>query len=148
MNKDRITGIVGLIFCMFFAWQATIIRKIPNAVEPGPKMMPILAISIIVICCIGLILTGKANTKSYFPSGGIKKIIIGFLSLLIYGFSLSIIGFKIATPFAMIGFIYLLKGEHKVNPIIAIINGIAVSTFLYLIFVVGFSIQLPTGILF
>lgn len=148
MNKDRITGFVGLIFCMFFAWQTTMIRKVPNAVEPGPKMMPILAISIIAFCSIALILTNKPNSKPYFPPGGIKKITIGFLSLLIYGISLSIIGFKIATPFAMVGFVYLLKGEHKVRPIIAIINGIAVTVLLYLIFVVGFSIQLPTGILF
>ena len=48
----------------------------------------------------------------------------------------------------MIGFVYLLKGEHKVRPIVAIINGIAVTVLLYLIFVIGFSIQLPTGLLF
>lgn len=73
MNKDRISGIVGLIFCMFFAWQTTIIRKVPNAVEPGPKMMPILAISIITFCSIALILTNKPNQKPYFPPDGIKK---------------------------------------------------------------------------
>ena len=152
MDKDRITGIVGLIACLFFGWQTSIIGRVPNAIEPGPKMMPIIAVLIIGICSIALILSSfdksKPKAKPYFPKGGIKKITIGFLFLVAYGISLSIVGFNIATPFAMIGFVYLLRGENSVNPIVAAVNGIAVTVFLYLIFVVGFSINLPTGILF
>lgn len=57
-------------------------------------------------------------------------------------------GFILATPFAMLAFIYTLKGEEKMNIWINIIISIAVTAFLYLMFVKGFQIKLPGGLFF
>ncbi len=152
MNRDRITGIVGLVFSAIFAWQTMLIKPVLNAVEPGPKLMPILAITMIAGCSIALIITNSGKkakpSKPYFPKGGIKKITIGFLGLVLYGVLLGIIGFIPTTPFATAGFIYLLKGQSKVNRISAVIVSILTTVMLYILFVVGFSIKLPSGIFY
>lgn len=152
MNKDRITGIVGLVFCALLGWQVTTIKQVPNAVEPGPRLMPILALSIIALCSVALLITSFQKTENppekYFPQGGVKKITVGFALLVAYGIALSIFGFLLTTPFAMMAFIYLLKDENKVKLHTTIIISISVTVFIYLMFVVGFSINLPTGILF
>lgn len=152
MRKDFITGITGLAGAAFFAiMTATSVRQVPNLLEPGPRMMPFLACFIIAICSIGLMVTNLKNKniieKPYFPKNGVRKIAFAYLLLVSYGIALHIIGFVISTPFAMVAFIFLLKGDKKVKPFVAIIISVLVTTVLYFMFVKGFRIKLPSGIL-
>lgn len=152
MKRDLYTGISGLCVAIFFAViTITTVRQVPNALEPGPRMMPYLSCAIIGICSLSLIITSLKkrgqDEKPYFPKGGIKKITVAYLLLVGYGIALNIIGFKISTPFAMLAFIYMLKGEEKGKPIVGILISLTVTVILYMLFVKGFSIKLPTGIL-
>ena len=78
MKRDCITGIVGLMMSAFFLFVTlTGIRRVPNLVEPGPLMMPYIALGIIALCSLALLVRGlkdKTPEKPYFPKGGIKKI--------------------------------------------------------------------------
>ncbi len=152
MRRDFYTGVTGLCGAVFFAViTAATVRQVPNALEPGPRMMPYIACTIIAVCSLALIITSLKNRgqeeKPYFPIGGVKKITVAYLLLLGYGIALHTTGFLISTPFAMLAFIYMLKGEGKVKPVVGIAISLAVTAVLYLMFVKGFSIKLPSGIL-
>lgn len=152
MKRDCKTGIAGLVISAFFLFMTlTGIRKVPNLVEPGPLLMPFIALGIIASCSLVLLVNGlrdKTPEKPYFPPGGIKKITFAYLMLVAYGVALHFIGFLIATPFAMMAFIRTLKGENKVRPVVMVAMSLGVTAFLYLMFVKGFSIKLPSGMLF
>lgn len=151
MTKDRVIGIIGLIIsCTFLFLTATTVKLVPNAIEPGPRLMPYLASGIIAFCSFMLIITSKQEEKSkpFFPKGGLKRISIAYATLVAYGVLLHVVGFVVSTPFAMCAFITMLKGQYKVKLSTTIIVSLVVTAALYLMFVKGFSIQLPTGLIF
>ncbi|MFH5834777.1 tripartite tricarboxylate transporter TctB family protein [Proteiniclasticum sp. C24MP] len=153
MRRDMITGITGVIGSIIFLYLTiTQIRDIPNLLEPGPKLMPLVAIILIFGSSIGLLIKGfldrKIPEKPYFPQGGIRKISVSYFLLVLFGVSMGGFGFLITAPIATYTFIYNLKGENKVSRISAVIISVLVTAGLYAMFIYGFKIKLPTGILF
>ncbi|MGN1164503.1 MAG: tripartite tricarboxylate transporter TctB family protein [Candidatus Ornithospirochaeta sp.] len=151
-RRDVITGITGLLACAFFLIFVQGIKMPPKLLEPGPRLLPYVAICIIALSSVALIIQGikdrEKSEKPYFPKGGIKKIAKSFLMLCVYAVALNYLGFLISTPFATFAFIYDLKGESKVKPIGTIIIAVVVTAVLYTMFVYGFQVRLPKGILF
>lgn len=151
-RRDFITGLVGLAGAVFFYFQALKIKKPQKLLEPGPRLMPYVALIIIAFSSIMILIQGikdrDKDEKPYFPKGGIKKITISYLLLCLYAVALSIFGFIISTPFATFAFIYDLKGSSKVKVVSTIIISIIVTAVLYAMFVYGFQVRLPKGILF
>ena len=151
-RRDVITGIVGLLGCAFFLFYVQKIKMPPKLLEPGPRLLPYVAITIVALSSIALIIQGikdrDKSEKPYFPAGGIKKITKSFIMLCIYALALNYLGFIISTPFATFAFIYDLKGDSKVKPIPSAIIAIVVTAALYLMFVFGFQVRLPAGKLF
>ncbi len=151
LKRNTITGIAGIIAVVFFCIQTQSMREVPNLIEPGPRMMPYVALALILLSSIMLLIQGlkdKSVEKPYFPEGGIKKITFAYLELVIYGIALTLLGFLITTPFAMFAFVNTLKGDDEVKWWQNVIISIAVTAFLYGMFVMGFQIKLPSGILF
>lgn len=152
LKRNVVTGICGILFgIILFIIACTSIKMPPNLVEPGPRLMPYVALILIVLSSAMILINGikdRGEEEPYFPEGGIKKITIAYLELVAYGIGLTVFGFILATPFAMLAFIYTLKGEEKMNIWINIIISIAVTAFLYLMFVKGFQIKLPGGLFF
>ena len=151
MKRDTITGIAGIVSTVFFTLMAQHIKKLPNLVEPGPYLMPYVALALILLSSVALLINGLTNKneeKPYFPKGGIKKISFAYLELVLYGIALCIFGFIISTPFAIAAFIVTLKGDEKVKPVVTLIISVTVTAVLYLMFIKGFSIKLPSGMLF
>lgn len=153
-NRDIVTGIVGIIAVIIFAIFTANLRKVPNLIEPGPTLMPYVALALILLSSIMLLIQGLKNRqknveqKPYFPNGGGKKVFFGFLELVVYAIALTLVGFLISTPFAMFSFVNTLKGSGKVTWWQNLLISVAVTAVLYLVFVVGFQIKLPQGILF
>ncbi len=152
MRRDTITGIVGLIGCAFFYWKAQAIKMPAKLLEPGPRLLPYVAIVLVAVSSIALIIKGYMDRakeeKPYFPKGGKLKITISFILLVIYSIALTYLGFLISTPFATFAFIYDLKGNSKVKVIPVIVISVVVTVVLYAMFVYGFQVKLPTGLLF
>lgn len=153
MRRDMVTGITGVIGSIIFLYLTmTQIRDIPNLLEPGPRLMPYTALVLIFASSVGLMIRGyldrTKSEKPYFPKGGVRKISISYLLLVAFGISMSLFGFLITTPLATYTFIYNLKGENKVKKVSVLIISILVTLSLYSMFVYGFKIKLPTGILF
>ena len=57
-------------------------------------------------------------------------------------------GFLPVAPIAIFAFIYDLKGNSKVKPLTAVLVSLVVTAGLYAMFVIGFQVKLPTGVLF
>lgn len=151
LKRNTITGIVGIIAVIFFYIQTQRLREIPNLIEPGPRMMPYVALALILFSSVMLILQGlrdKSVEKPYFPAGGVRKITFAYLELVLYGIALTLFGFLITTPFAMFAFVNTLKGDEEVKWWQNVIISLAVTAFLYGMFVIGFQIKLPSGLIF
>lgn len=152
LRRDTITGIVGLLGCAFFLYATRTIKQPAKLLEPGPRLLPYVAIGLIAMSSIALIIKGymdrEKEEKPYFPKGGILKITRSYLLLVLYGIAMTYLGFLITTPFATFVFIHDLKGSSKVKPAIAAVIAVLVTAGLYAMFVFGFQVKLPAGMLF
>lgn len=152
MRHDMVTGIVGLLTCIFFFIMTQQVRQPANLLEPGPRLLPYVAIFLISISSIALIVKGykerEIAEKPYFPKGGVIKVTKSFLMLVIYAVAMTYLGFVITTPFATAAFIYDLKGNSEVKPVSTVIISVVVTAVLYAMFVFAFQIKLPAGVLF
>ncbi len=150
-KRNTITGIVGIIAVILCFIIMQSMRQIPNLIEPGPRLMPTVGLILILVSSIMLLIDGlrdKKEEKPYFPEGGVKKLVFAFALLCVYGILLTLFGFLITTPFAMFAFVNMLKEDEKVTWWQAVLISIVVTAFLYGMFVIGFQIKLPSGILF
>ena len=152
MRRDMVTGIVGLLTCIFFFILTQQVRQPANLLEPGPRLLPYVAIFLIGISSIALIVKGykerEIAEKPYFPKGGVLKVTKSFLMLVVYAVAMTYLGFIITTPFATAAFIYDLKGNSEVKPVPTAIISVVVTAVLYAMFVFAFQIKLPAGVLF
>ncbi len=152
MRHNMVTGIVGLLTCIFFFIMTQQVRQPANLLEPGPRLLPYVAIFLIGISSIALIVKGykerEIAEKPYFPKGGVIKVTKSFLMLVIYAVAMTYLGFVITTPFATAAFIYDLKGNSEVKPVSTVIISVVVTAVLYAMFVFAFQIKLPAGVLF
>ena len=152
MRRDTVTGIVGLLGCAFFLLATQSIKQPAKLLEPGPRLLPYVAIVLIAMSSIALIIKGikerAKEEKPYFPKGGALKITKSYLLLIVYAFAMTWLGFLMTTPFATFALIYDLKGVSKVKPVPAVIISVLVTAGLYAMFVFGFQVKLPAGQLF
>lgn len=150
-KRNTITGIVAIIAVILCFIIMQSMRQIPNLIEPGPRLMPTVGLILILVSSIMLLINGlrdKKEEKPYFPEGGVKKLVFAYALLCVYGILLTLFGFLITTPFAMFAFVNMLKEDEKVTWWQAVLISIVVTAFLYGMFVIGFQIKLPSGILF
>lgn len=152
MRRDTITGIVGLLGCGFFLLATQNIRQPAKLLEPGPRLLPYVAIILVAMSAIALIMKGvkerAVEEKPYFPKGGARKVTKSYLMLIIYAVAMTWLGFLVTTPFATAALIYDLKGSSKVKPVSTVMIAILVTACLYAMFVYGFQVKLPAGLLF
>ena len=151
LKRNTITGIVGIIAVIICFIIMQSMRQVPNLIEPGPRLMPTVGLILILVSSIMLLINGlrdKKEEKPYFPEGGVKKLVFAYALLCVYGILLTLFGFLITTPFAMFAFVNMLKEDEKVTWWQAVLISIVVTAFLYGMFVIGFQIKLPSGILF
>lgn len=152
LRRDTVTGIVGLAACAFYLYGAQLIKLPKKLLEPGPRLLPYVAVFLVAMSSVALIIKGirerdKAE-KPYFPKGGVLKLTKSYLILVAYGIALNYLGFLACTPFATFALIYDLKGNSKVKPVTAVIISILLTAGLYAMFVYGFQVKLPVGALF
>ncbi len=152
LRRDTVTGIAGLVFCGIALILIQQIRQPVNLLEPGPRLMPYVAVFLIAMSSVAILLQGikdrDKEQKPYFPKGGVKKVTRSFLLLTAYSIALFFVGFLPSTPFATFAFMYDLKGESTVKPLTAAVFAVVVTAGLYAMFVFGFQVKLPVGVLF
>ena len=156
MKRDAVTGLVGLVWSVIWLILIQVQTKQPaNLLEPGPRLLPRVAFIVVFFSSLMLFLKGLNDWKKdpkpdkpYFPAGGRLKVTKSYLMLVLTGVLMGVFGFVITAPFAIFAFIYDLKGTSKVKPLQAAVIAVLVTAGLYAMFVIGFQVKLPTGILF
>ena len=139
LKRDAITGIVGLSWSLIWFILIQTQTKVPKKLlEPGPRLLPYVALVVVGVSSLMLLIKGLRDwkrdpkpDKPYFPKGGVLKVTKSYLMLVATAIGMAIFGFLITAPFAIFAFISVL-----------------VTAGLYLMFVVGFQVKLPMGMLF
>ena len=152
IRRDFATGLVGLVTCLIFFFLTQSVRQPAKLLEPGPRLLPYVAITLIGGSSAALCIKGwrerAVAEKPYFPQGGVKKVTRSFLILVAYAIAMTYLGFVLTTPFATAAFIYDLRGNSEVKPVSTGIISVLVTAVLYGLFVFAFQIKLPAGVLF
>ena len=115
LSKDRLGGLLLLIFCLVYAWQSQNIKMLPFQVNSAfhartmPEVLSVLGIGLSI-----LVMIFPENGKRFSVSGLNWPLGIAFLVLMsIYGFTVYPFGFLLSTSlFLMAGFAML--GERNV----------------------------------
>ena len=151
LSKDKQISIIFIVLSILILVLTQKVRVLPNLAEPGPRLFPQVAAGGMLVCAIGMFFdkgSENENTKPYLTKEGWKRFFIVFVVISLYVASLWLVGFKIATPFAMLAFVAVLSDGKKVSKILSIIIALAATALLYLAFTTAFAIPLPAGLLF
>lgn len=147
LNYSKLFSAICLLAVVVLFFQTSAIRDLASSSDPGARLLPYIGEAILAFCSI-LILVSKGETESYLDKAGWIKLAIVLGCMLLYALGLNYLGFLISTPVAVVIFVYLLKEDEKVNPIITLLLVISLTAGLYFLFTKGFSIFLPKGKLF
>lgn len=147
LNYSKLFSAICLLAVVVLFFQTGAIRDLASSSDPGARLLPYIGEAILAFCSI-LILVSKGETESYLDKTGWIKLAIVLGCMLLYALGLNYLGFLISTPVAVVIFVYLLKEDEKVNPIITLLLVISLTAGLYFLFTKGFSIFLPKGRLF
>ncbi len=146
MKRDRIIGIGTIIVALFFLYHTKSIRVPANIIEPGPRLVPYIAIGLMIICSIGMIIGSyKKEEKEYLDKAGWKRLGVAYGTLFLYAIGLTLLGFVITTPFMAYRLITMLKSGNPLSVWKKIIISILITAFLYVIFSLAFGVMLPQG---
>ena len=126
--------------------------------EPGPRFFPyVCAGGIALFSILAMIFDGRKEAKAakagsttytpYLDKKGWIRLGVILLEALVYALCMKFIGFWITAMVGTFVFIYTLKGDKKINIIVAIIVSICLGCLCYFGFTRGFHIPLPKGTL-
>lgn len=152
LKKDTMISLfflgVAVVFLMFISE----IEMPKNLTEPGPRIMPYLSISLMIICCLGVLFESFKNKekddKPFLSNEGWKRLLIVLGVLILYSIGLMYLGFIIASPLMAFTLINMFSGDKKISIFLGVISSIIITSAIYLLFSVGFNVMLPPGILF
>ena len=121
LSKDRLGGLLLLIFCLIYAWQSQNIRLLPFQMNSAfhartmPEMLAMLGIGLSIA-----IMIFPSNKERFTLSGLNWPLGLAFLVLMsIYGFTVRPFGFLLSTSlFLMVGFAML--GERNILKLIVV----------------------------
>lgn len=151
LKKDRIISVIFLVVAIVFLAFVDDIKMPSNLTEPGPRMMPYLSITLMAICCFGVLFESFNNKdkqeKPFLSNEGWKRLVVILAVLVLYSIGLMYVGFLVATPFMAYALIHMLSGEDKISIATGVIVSIAITAMIYLLFSFGFNVTLPPGIL-
>lgn len=148
MNTDKPLGAAlvaiggaGILIAMQIS-----VRTFNN--DPGPKLFPIMACTILVICGLGLLFK-RSHEPAPRISGAEWRRGIAMAGLLIgYAAGLWLVGFYAATLIGSFAIYYGIAGRDRRSIVRGAIYAVLVTGIVHLVFKVALGAFLPRGILF
>lgn len=147
LKFDKLFAILCLLMVVILYVNTGNIKNLASASDPGARLFPYIGEALLAICSICVLLS-KSDVKSGFQKKEWLKLLLVVGCMILYALALKWLGFLISTPVAIIIFIFILKSEEKVKPVVAVVLAITVTVGLYYLFTKGFSILLPQGKVF
>ena len=150
MKKDRLIGLISLVLGGI-ALALTMMIPMPasstSASEPGPRLFPMIASVILIVCGLGLTLQKQKDYDPYMTKEQVKRLGILFGAFVLYCAGLHFLGFIIATPILLFVTMTMFAGEKKPSLVVRLIYSIGLTAIIYLAFVVALKTNIPTGLL-
>lgn len=147
MNKNRITGILLILFGLFIIIVAS---QIPNPNlenDVGPRIFPYISGIGLIFCGAGIALKKEEKGKPYLTSEGWKRLMVMAVVVVLYAISLNLLGFLIATPIVLYATIRILGMNPKAY-LKTVIVSVAMTAIIYAVFEKVLSVMLPSGMFF
>jgi len=115
--------------------------------DSGPKLFPYLTCTALILCAVGKFITDGKNksAKPFLTKKGWINVILMFAAASGYLLSLTYLGFLVSTPLFSILFVYVMKGDRRVNPLWAVVFAIILTGALYFLFQNFMHVRLPGG---
>ncbi|MCW1934914.1 tripartite tricarboxylate transporter TctB family protein [Pararhodobacter zhoushanensis] len=115
--------------------------------DPGPKLFPIFACAILVICGIGLLLSKPEGEERKLDMAALLRG-LNMAGLMVgYALGLWLVGFHIATLVAVFALYWVIAGAERRGWWRGLIYAVAVTGAVHLLFAVALNAFLPHGIL-
>lgn len=147
LKYDKLFSALCLLAAVVLFLNTGTIRDLASNGDPGARLLPYIGEAVLCVCAL-IILFSKSDATTFLDKAGWFKLILILACMVLYTLGLIFLGFLISTPIAVAVFIYLLKEDEKVNPIVALLLVVGLTAGLYFMFTKGFSILLPQGKLF
>lgn len=116
LSRDRVGGLIFLIFCLIYGYQTTLIPLFPgDEYEPfSARTLPWMLTIAGIFLSLLLIVMAQPNEKSGAVIGFDWRLLISFVLLMIaYGFGLTWIGFVLATSLFLLAGFWVLGERRK-----------------------------------
>ena len=156
MKTDKLLG-AGLIAFAIAGMLVTMqisVRTFND--DPGPKLFPLMGFSILLLCGLGMLLTGMKTPEGTVigeevgrgTPAAMTRGTVMFGLLVAYSLALWLLGYYIATPLMVFAFYHTIAGPERRVWWRGALYALAVTGGLYLVFAELLNTLLPTGILF
>lgn len=149
MTRDRVTGIITFVLGLTVAYGTAQIPKSMMAGDIGPRAVPYIAAALLIICGIGLIITGGKPSPSAFSAEELKRLGLGVLVVILYVAGVYLIGFIVPTAAALYALCTMFaKGKVETRWWQRVVFALVLTAVIYIAFDVILQLKLPTGKLF
>jgi putative tricarboxylic transport membrane protein len=149
MRREEASSLVWLVLA-FIICIGSLRLSLGSFRNPGPGFMPFITGSILGILAVVVHLQARRAARSvkkteslWTNPGGVKKIVLTTIALLVYAIGMDYLGFLIST---FIFFVFLLRAIEPQRWTLVILESALASGVSYLIFEVWLQAQLPRGI--
>ncbi|TGN56392.1 tripartite tricarboxylate transporter TctB family protein [Paracoccus liaowanqingii] len=116
--------------------------------DPGPKLFPIMACTILVICGLGLLFKRGGEPAPTISGAEWRRGTVMAGLLVGYAAGLWLVGFYAATLIGSFAIYYVMAGRERRNILRGAIYAVLVTAVVHLVFRVALGAFLPRGILF
>ena len=153
IKRDQITGLVLIVLGVVFAVLISQFKKPFTPEYPGPMLLPGIGVFGLIVCGAGILANGfrqKGEDKAFVSKAGWVRMLAAFAILCAYILGMKYLGFLIVTPFVLFGITTYFSAASgiKTKLWVNILFSVAVSAFIWFMYVKLFSMTLPAGILF
>ena len=151
MKKNQVLGMVILLVGIVFVVLTTQIPVRSITDDPGPRVFPYFACSILIISGIGIMFGKKARAGSgepFLTKDGWKRVGILTGLFVLYAVGLAILGFFIATPIMLYLFYHVVAGPTRRSVLRGLIFSAVSFVAIYLVFARVLHSFLPPGMIF
>ncbi len=149
MTKDRSTGLIALVLGIGVAFLTSQFPESTMAGDIGPRVFPYISAGLLIICGLGLLVTGgKKEGKPAYTPKELKRLGIIFGVVLLYCVLMAVIGYMPAT-IAGAFVLSVMFGKNKSIPWYrSLIFSVVLTVAVFYIFEKLFVLPLPRGMFF
>ncbi len=148
MTKNRSTGLIALVLGAVIAVGAAQLPPSTMAGDIGPAVFPYIAAGILIICGIGMLITGGVKEASIFNRESLFRLAKIFLVVLIYVIAMNYLGFLFPTFAVLFVLSMMFSEEDHIAWWKVLIFAAVLTAGIYLLFHNVLNLKLPTNRLF